>query len=300
MKQGVNHIDVSSLDDIVHRTRPNACHLFWRAPVVYMARKLYMYSQPSPHETPSRGPRISIVCISDTHNTQPVLPHGDVLIHAGDLTQSGSFSELQTTLDWLQSQPHAHKIVVAGNHDLLRDSSRDKIHNAARERLRWGDIIYLQDSSTTIHVVSPGTSESRAIKVHGSPRTPWNGNWAFQYTRADDVWGGTIPEDTDVLITHGPPRAHLDLLNLGCGHLLRELWRVRPRLHVFGHVHEGHGTEWVRFDGLQEAYERAVVCSGGLGNLGVVMWEFGTLLVNAAVVGGLRDLEMRAPVKVYI
>ena len=61
--------------------------------------------------------------------------------------------------------------------------------------------------------------------------------------------------ETDVLITHTPPRYHLDL-NLGCAGLLKEIWRVRPRLHVFGHVHSGHGREAVFWDEGQAAYER--------------------------------------------
>ncbi|KAL2177257.1 uncharacterized protein P884DRAFT_270139 [Thermothelomyces heterothallicus CBS 202.75] len=68
---------------------------------------------------------VSVVCVSDTHNSQPVLPDGDVLIHAGDLTQSGSLRELQAALDWLRAQLHPVKIVVAGNRDLLLDARCD-------------------------------------------------------------------------------------------------------------------------------------------------------------------------------
>lgn len=108
-----------------------------------------------------------------------------------------------------------------------------------------------------------------------------------------------------------PPRAHLDLLNLGCVHLLRGLWRARPRLHVFEHVHERAGTEWLLFDGLQDAYERTVVAGGGLWNLLSTMREFVNaffyrsveakcLLVTPSMVGGLRDDERRQPIKVVI
>lgn len=83
-----------------------------------------------------------------------------------------------------------------------------------------------------------------------------------------------IPEDTDILIIHGPPRAHLDSLSLGCVYLLQELWRVQPRLHVFGHVHEGAGTEWLQFDALQDMYERVVISGGELWNLFWLVWSF--------------------------
>ncbi|CRJ96337.1 hypothetical protein BN1708_002129 [Verticillium longisporum] len=73
---------------------------------------------------------------------------------------------------------------------------------------------------------------------------------------------GAVPADTDVLITHTPPFAHRDL-RLGCPALLAELWRVRPRLHVFGHVHFGHGREAAHYDGAQAAYESLVARRGG-------------------------------------
>jgi hypothetical protein len=66
-----------------------------------------------------------------------------------------------------------------------------------------------------------------------------------------------------VLITHTPPRHHLDL-NLGCAGLLEEIWRVKPRLHVFGHVHSGHGREFVFWDNGQRAYERLMGRKGGI------------------------------------
>ncbi|RYO79115.1 hypothetical protein DL766_005247 [Monosporascus sp. MC13-8B] len=254
---------------------------------------------------------VSIVCISDTHNSQPALPDGDVLIHAGDLTQSGTFKELEAAIAWLRGHRHPIKIIIAGNHDLLLDPSRDDASGeptTLRKSLDWGDIIYLQDEEATVTCARNG----RRLRVYGSPHSPRHGNWAFQHPREKDVWAdGRVPAGIDVLITHGPPRAHLDLLNLGCVHLLRELWRVRPRLHVFGHIHEGAGTELVRFDSLQEAYERTVAAGGGVVNLmrtailfvGAFMCpaaETKSLLVNASIVGGLRDQKRRKPVTVVI
>ena len=63
------------------------------------------------------------VCVSDTHNAIPVgafkLPKGDVLLHAGDMTNQGSFSELRKTVKWLEEADFETKIVVAGNHPTL-------------------------------------------------------------------------------------------------------------------------------------------------------------------------------------
>lgn len=297
----------SGLDALLQRSRPSAWQRFWSQPSVFLARELYTRQKNLPRQ-PLIDP-ITVVYISDTHNSLPRLPDGDILIHAGDLTQSGSLQELQATVAWLQAQPHHIKIVVAGNHDLLLDPSLDDlggIASAERQSLDWGNITYLENTETTV-----ACRNGRRLRIYGSPYSPRHGSWAFQYPRSKDVWAKTVPEGIDVLITHGPPRAHLDLLNLGCAHLLREVWRVQPRLHVFGHIHEGAGIEWLRFDALQMAYERTIIASGGLGNLikTVVAFARGLLrpateakclLVNPAIVGGLRDEERRKPIVVTI
>lgn len=211
----------TGLHDLFHRQRPTAWQKFVAQPCIFLARKLYTWRE-TILAHPLAEP-ISIVCISDTHNTsstQPVLPNSDILIHAGDLTQSGSLSELLATVAWLHEQPHPIKIVVAGNHSQLLDESRDgqDTNGAAAQRamVDWGDIIYLENSETT--VVCPN---GRRLRVYGSPLSQHHGNWAFQYPRIEDVWTRTVPDGIDVLVTHGPPpRAHLDLFKMGCVHLL--------------------------------------------------------------------------------
>lgn len=113
---------------------------------------------------------------------------------------------------WLRRQPHPYKIVVAGDHDLLLEPSQDRSLNAAakREQLDWGDIIYLENSETVVTCAN-----GRRLHVYGSPQSHKHGNWAFQYHRSHDAWNETVPSNTDILVTHGPLRAHLDL-NLGC------------------------------------------------------------------------------------
>lgn len=295
---------MSSLHDLLNRQRPGPWQQFSAQPCIFLARTIYSwrhYVAAAPLKDP-----VSIVCISDTHNAQVNIPDGDILIHAGDLTQSGSFQELKEALHWLRAQPHRTKIVIAGNHELLLDKNNDAYDSSVRSQLDWGDIIYLENEQATICCPN-----GRQLKVYGSPLTPRHGNWAFQYPREEDVWIDSVPEGIDVLITHGPPIAHLDLLKLGCGHLLQTLWRVQPRLHVFGHVHEGAGTEWVSFDKIQLAYETTIVARGGVGNLLWTAWEFvmsylsppkeaKCLLVNPSIIGGLRDNERRDPVKVII
>lgn len=140
----------NSLDDLLNRPKPSLWQQFIAQPCIFLARKLYIWQQPIPAK-PLTKP-VSVVCISDTHNSQPKLPDGDILLHAGDLTQSGTFKELQATLAWLRAQPHLIKIVVAGNHDLLLDANHMVLKSDAtinksqtesqRTSLDWGDIIY--------------------------------------------------------------------------------------------------------------------------------------------------------------
>ncbi|UKZ72400.1 hypothetical protein TrVFT333_000029 [Trichoderma virens FT-333] len=300
---------MSSLEDLIHRRRPSPWLVFLQAPCLFIARWIYLYA--SKRSLPSRPitNALSVVCISDTHNKQPPIPESDILIHAGDLTQSGSFAELQTTVSWLRSLPHPHKIVIAGNHDTYLDPNwgdRSKTSHDEREEVDWGDIIYLRDERHTLKCAN-----GRHITVYGSPWTPKQGNWAFQYPRAVNIWNGKVPREIDILVTHGPPRGHLDLLKYGCVYLLEILWQLQPKLHVFGHIHEGYGSEWLPFDGLQKAFEKSVIDGGGASNLFWVAWEFlkvifmprweaQTMLVNAAMVGGLRDDLERQPAKILI
>jgi predicted phosphodiesterase len=186
------------------------------------------------------------------------VPDGDVLLHAGDLTKGGSFGEIQAQLSWLNSLPHRFKVVIAGNHDLLLDpafvaSFPDRIceePGTSRSDLNWGDLIYLVNDSITLRF--PG---GRSLNIYGSPLTEQCGTWAFQYPPVRPVWENTVPGETDILLTHGPPKGHLDQQGKGCPQLLREVWRVKPRLVVFGHIHEGHGREDISYEALQAAYD---------------------------------------------
>lgn len=310
------------LDAILHRSEPSAWSRFLSQPVLFLARTISLWhtkqawgilarKKEQKLDNPSPRVPVTVVCISDTHNCQPDLPDGDILVHAGDLTQSGSLKEVQETIDWLNRQPHLHKIIVGGNHDLILDDNyhyhRSAHAGVDREKanIRWGNVIYLQNTSVTI-----SCAHDRELKVYGSPFSVRHGNWAFQYPRATNIWDNSaIPADTDILITHGPPQGHLDLDRFGCKFLLEALWKLekKPRLHVFGHVHGGYGTEESRFDAVQRAYDDVIVSNGGFGRLLFLLYAFlssivrveqrsSTLFVNAAMVGGLRDEKRRAPI----
>lgn len=262
---------------------------------------------------------LTVVCISDTHGTHPPIPPGDLLLHAGDLSKWGTSPEIQAQLTWLAEQPHKHKVFIAGNHDLHLDSefrqryperwkqavqaaSDDKHLNCPDHpaaNLDWGTMIYLQNSSVTLSF--PG---DRTLKIYGSPLTPRYGLSAFQHLPSEDVWTDQVPLDTDIILTHGPPRGHLDgFKKSGCAFLTKEVVRVRPRLVVYGHIHVGYGTERV-YDRVGKAYEQVSGNWAGWGSLVGMVWgvmwgilvprwwrrpEKTTTFVNAAVVEGWEN-----------
>ncbi|KAI1190215.1 Metallo-dependent phosphatase-like protein [Nemania serpens] len=229
-------------------------------------------ADPSASPPTRRTRRTRFVCISDTHNCTVRLPKGDVLIHCGDLTNQGSFNELSKQVNWLEQADFECKIVVAGNHDLTLDTDFyntyatrgwfDRSHGPEDcQALLTGSksLTYLIHESRTIKLTSPSGPRT-TFSVFGSPYSPvWGGAWAFQYPRPENddsaaarsLWGA-IPLDTDILITHGPARTHRDEARTreaaGCEILRQQLWRVRPRLALCGHIHEAWGAERVRWD----------------------------------------------------
>ena len=175
-----------------------------------------------------------ITFISDTHNQHTALhlPPADMLVHAGDFSGRGTLPEVNTFMKWLDAQPHKHKVIIAGNHDFLAE--RDK---TLFQSILPAGVTYLDDSGATIE----------GINIWGSPIQPWFHDWAFNRQRGPDIarhWE-LIPDDTDLLITHGPPLGILDTLAngtpIGCEDLLHHVHRVKPRIHVFGHIHEAAG-----------------------------------------------------------
>nr|ACI90332.1 metallophosphoesterase domain containing 1-like protein [Philodina roseola] len=201
------------------------------------------------------------VCVSDTHSSYEFsLPDGDILLHGGDFSRSGKSEEIETFLQWLKSlKQYRLKIIIAGNHDITLDEEyyqrtwnrfhHKKYDSAAIQRMfrdpklkeNYG-IIYLQDES----FVDPVTK----LKFYGSPWQPEFCAWAFNVKHDSpqmrQIWN-EIPDDTDILLTHGPPYGILDETsrkeNVGCRVLRERLEKLRVKLHVFGHIHEAYGKE---------------------------------------------------------
>ena len=195
--------------------------------------------------------RMRLIIASDTHEQHGGLkvPAGDVFIHAGDLTFRGDLRAIADFGAWIRQLPHQHKIVIAGNHDWAFERKPAGARSAIGEGT--GGVAYLQDSGVTID----------GVTFWGSPWQPWFYDWAFNLQRGPQIaqkWA-LIPRATDVLITHGPPLNILDAIgdeHVGCADLLLRVQDIRPRVHIFGHIHEGSGV--IVRDGT--TYVNASIC----------------------------------------
>lgn len=210
---------------------------------------------------------MNIACVSDIHGNLPSIPQGtDVVVIAGDISPSfmkrrqvdlsraqdlaphggGYDHEIDHNADarwwhevfgiWL-CELTLRKIVtigIAGNHDFLCESFPD-----FPKVFPW---IYLEDEGI----------EYEGVKFYGSPWQPWFQNWAYnapEFDEGEEFLSSKfdlIPEGIDVLITHSPPKGVLDFVgrrNVGSHSLMRNVQRVMPKHHVFGHIHHGYGTK---------------------------------------------------------
>lgn len=218
---------------------------------------------------------------------RPPLPKADVLVHSGDLTMLGTMDQYRGALRMLASVDAELKLVIAGNHDLSLHYDYYKTDPHARqiakcsydaafaeqardlwegEEAKKAGVTYLTEGMYTFSL-----SNGATFTVYASPWQPVFYDWAFNYPLTEDRWNpphlvrgaGVVPAkdarpipagaEVDVVITHGPPRGHLDMtvsgIEAGCPHLLRMLERVRPRLHCFGHIHEAWGAEVISWNG---------------------------------------------------
>lgn len=198
---------------------------------------------------------MKIICISDIHTLKPTkrFPKGDILIIAGDICDRGTINDVIKFNIFLNSLKYKYKILVAGNHDVIFEE------NKSLAMTFLSNVVYLQDSWLILN----------DFKIYGSPWQPEFFDWAFNLPRGKKLkekWD-MIPIDTDILITHSPPYGILDKINkdsenLGCEELLKVVMKIKPKLHVFGHIHGGHGIlEKTWNDGKKTIFVNASICN---------------------------------------
>lgn len=205
--------------------------------------------------------------ISDTHgyHERLDLKGGDFLFHSGDASFFGQPREIVPFIQWLGAQPYTHKVFIAGNHDMgfepidepegiehidgrfvFREREfRKGLEGLYREHCRINGVVYLDKEEVTLD----------GVRIYGIPNSPRFNNWAFNYNIGGSYCKqlmAAIPKGLDVLLTHSPPYQTLDYVNrgqsrlgdyrTGCEDLLQAVKEKKPRVHIFGHLHDGHGV----------------------------------------------------------
>ena len=174
------------------------------------------------------------------HMSSVYLPSdADIIIHGGDMSMMGEEYEIEKFLKWYSALPYKYKILIAGNHDWLFE----KYRGIAKELLKkYPDIIYLESSEVIIE----------GVKIYGEPRQPWFHSWAFNVERGDVIkrYWDAVPDDVNILVTHGPPYEILDMTArgalVGCVDLRERLRELKElKLCIFGHIHEDAGYEFI-------------------------------------------------------
>ncbi|KAF1990404.1 Metallo-dependent phosphatase [Aulographum hederae CBS 113979] len=263
--------------------------------------------------TPQYTMKTRFVILSDTHDKYEDLqnlPKADVLLHCGDLTQVGGLSNYKSAISMMKNADAELKLVIPGNHDLSLDAtwwsnnliddddpeeSTKALELFRSQECRDAGIYYLEEGTHTFTLKSSAT-----FKIFASPYTPEFCDMAFPYPRDENHWPGKIPDDTDIIMTHGPARFDYTMdVNFagdpcGCPFLATAVTRVKPLLHCFGHIHEGHGVQkaiWgdggskpERIDEVHKM-DKVVDVSGKSGLESLLNPEKETLLVNAAIEG---------------
>ena len=183
---------------------------------------------------------MNILCISDLHqkHNRLTLVPCDILLISGDVCSSGDIWDFENFIQWLSRESSKFKkaILIAGNHDWCFMKHR-KLCTDILDKEFGDKVVYLEDSEIVID----------GIKFYGSPWQPEFNNWAFNAPRGErmkNIWSN-IPDDVNVLITHGPPHGIGDLVHtthVGCADMMDRILNLPDLyLHVFGHIHSGNG-----------------------------------------------------------
>jgi Icc-related predicted phosphoesterase len=174
----------------------------------------------------------TITHLSDTHSKfLKNIGSGDILIHTGDFSIDGHPGEYQQFNEWLGMQKYLYKIVVLGNHDLdytIREQKLDPI-KLAKERL--SNCIVLNNEMINLY----------GYNLYGIPwyyQHNWNYSYKNGFQQSNEYQD--LPSKIDILLTHGPPAGYLDIC--GSNLLTIEIMKIKPKYHLFGHIHQKYGS----------------------------------------------------------
>lgn len=200
-----------------------------------------------------------IVAISDVHGKWNKLniPECDILISTGDYSFRGEKHMVEDFHKWLNKQDAGHIISVQGNHEVWVEKNFEQAKQIA------------ETVCPGVHFIGDhGTITIDGIKIHGSAITPWFYDWAWNVRRGDAIaneWA-KIPDDTNILLTHGPVYGILDEVpnqtinfdkHVGCEELYKRIMQlVNCKVHICGHIHHSHGQKY--FNGKQ--FYNAAIC----------------------------------------
>lgn len=187
-----------------------------------------------------------IVCISDVHGkwNKLEIPECDLLISAGDYSFIGETHLVKDFHKWLNKQPAKNIISIQGNHE-----------KAVEKNFNFYKQLALEECPR-VHFIDEGLVEIDNLKIWCSAITPWFHNWAWNRYPGEEIkkhWD-LIPNNIDIVVTHGPPYGILDgvpefnnssgeveIRHCGCPQLLKKIIEIKPKLHIFGHIHFSHG-----------------------------------------------------------
>lgn len=197
------------------------------------------------------------------------LPDADVVLHCGDLTKRSQPIEYERTFSMLRKLKAPLKLVIAGNHDGALDrkwwsvwqqqpgqdphmevpAEAERIIEAAQS----DGVKYLVEGDYTFDLAN-----GARLRVYASQWTPEYGSWGFQYDENGHDFN--VPADVDIVMTHGPPKGVLDVAgwdatSAGCDGLFRAIYRSKPRVHCFGHIHEGWGAYLATWKTAENQYD---------------------------------------------
>jgi len=211
---------------------------------------------------------MKITMISDTHNKHKQLngdlPGGELLLHAGDISSMGHKHEIESFLTWFDKiDNYDTKVFIAGNHDWGFQTKPDQCRGLLTG---YKTVDYLEDEELVLYFDGPnGDRPEENVRIYGSPWQPEFYNWAFNLPRngpgLQHKWN-MIPENTDILITHGPAWGFVDDVegrrgqHLGCELLAERIKEIKPKIHLCGHIHSGTGHY---FDGHTHYFNASVL-----------------------------------------